>query len=204
MQVLPDRSDDPMAQAVADLICAHYDDLNCRRLDSAAARFHPAARIENGTGQIEYGPEGFRLLARQWLMAFPDVRVCVGSIRSQGAAMYDVDLVATGTHSGSIAFGPWNFRPSHVVVELPARELFEVANGQFRLASLAFDLQDLVRQMATVDTAKLLEHVARIGQLGELLAAEPDVTRQREVIDRLGRQLDAARHVVRPYLRKVP
>jgi hypothetical protein len=173
-------------------------------LDSAAARFHPAARIENGTGQIEYGPEGFRLLARQWLMAFPDVRVCVGSIRSQGAAMYDVDLVATGTHSGSIAFGPWNFRPSHVVVELPARELFEVANGQFRLASLAFDLQDLVRQMATVDTAKLLEHVARIGQLGELLAAEPDVTRQREVIDRLGRQLDAARHVVRPYLRKVP
>ena len=115
--------------------------------------------------------------------------------------MYDVDLVATGTHSGTIAFGSWSFRPSHVSVELPARELFEVTDGQFRLASLAFDLQDLVRQLATVDTAKLLEHVARIGQLGELLATEPDVTRQRDVIDRLGRQLDAARHVVRPYFR---
>ena len=84
---------------------------------------------------------------------------------------------------------------------MPARELFQVEDGQFRFASLTFDLHDLVRQLATVDTARLQEHIARIGQLGDLLAAETDATRQRELIDRLGRQLDEARHVVRPYFR---
>jgi hypothetical protein len=190
------------ARTVADLITAHYDDFNHRRLDRAAARFHEHARIEHGSGQIAYGPAGFCLLARQWLTAFPDLRVCVRDIRPQGGAVYDVDLIATGTHSGPITLGPWSFRASDVVVELPARELLEVEEGQFRLASLTFDLQDLVRQLATVDTAKLLEHAARIGKLGEALAAETDVTRQRELINKLGQQFDAARHVVRPYFRK--
>ena len=203
MHLLRDRSDDPTARTVADLICAHYDDFNGRRLDSAAVRFQADARIEHGSGQVEYGPEGFCLLARQWLAAFPDGRVTVRDIRSQGGNLYDVELVATGTHSGPLVLGAWSFRPSQVAVRLPARELFQVEDSQFRLASLTFDLQDLVRQLATVDTARLHEHIARIGQLGELLAAEPDATRQRELIDRLGRQLDAARHVVRPYFRPI-
>ena len=201
MNSLRDRPGDPAARAVADLICAHYDDFNGRRLDAAAARFQADARIEHASGEVEHGPEGFRLLARQWLTAFPDGRLSVGDIRSQGGNMYEVDVVATGTHSGPLLLGAWSFRPSQVVVRLPARELFHVEAGQFRLASLAFDLQDLVRQLATVDTAKLQEHIARIGQLGELLAAETDATRQRELIDRLGRQFDAARHLVRPYFR---
>src|SRR4051812_5270808 len=91
--------------------------------------------------------------------------------------------------------------PSNVHVRLPARELFQIEHGQFRLASLSFDLQDLGRQLATVDTGRLLECVARIHQIGEYLAAESDPTRQRELIDRMGQQLDAARHVVRPYFR---
>jgi len=198
---LRDRREDPAAGAVADLICAHYDDFNSRRLDTAAARFHADSRIEHGSGQVEYGPEGFSLLARQWLTAFPDARVIVRDIRSQGGNMYDVDVEATGTHSGPLVLGAWSFRPSQVAVRLPARELFQVEDGQFRLASMTFDLQDLVRQLATVDTAKLQQHIAHIGRLGELLAAETDANRQRELLDRLGGQLDAARHVVRPYFR---
>ena len=198
---LDNRADDPTGRAAADLICAHYNDFNARRLDAAAGRFQADARIEHGNGQVEYGPKGFCLLARQWLTAFPDGRVNVQDIRPQGGNMYDVALVATGTHSGPFALGASSFRPSHVAVRLPARELFQVEDGQFRLASLTFDLHDLVRQLATVDTAILQEHVARIGQLGQQLAAETDPTRQRELIDRLGRQLDAARHVVRPYFR---
>jgi hypothetical protein len=203
MHPLRDRPDDQAERAVADLIRAHYDDFNGRRLDTAAARFQTEARIEHGSGQVEYGPEGFCLLARQWLTAFPDARVTVRDIRSQGGNLYDVDIVAIGTHSGPLVLGAWSFRPSQVAVRLPARELFHVEHGEIRLASLTFDLQDLVRQLATVDTAKLQEHLARIGQLGELLAAETDATRQRELFDRLGRQLDAARHVVRPYFKPI-
>jgi hypothetical protein len=83
--------------------------------------------------------------------------------------------------------GRWSFRPSKVHVRIPARELFQIEDGQFRLASLSYDLQDLVRQLATVEIGKLLEYVARIHQLGECLAAEHDPTKQRELIDRMGR-----------------
>jgi hypothetical protein len=201
MHLVSDRPDDTPARAVADLIRAHYDDFNARRLDAAAGRFHADARIEHASGQVEYGPEGFSLLARQWLTAFPEGRVTVQHLRAQGANLYEVDLVATGTHTGSLALGAWTFRPSHVAVRLPARELFHIEAGQIHLASLKLDLQDLVRQLATVDIASLQGHTARIGQLGERLAAETDPKRQRELIDRLGRQLDHARHVVRPYFR---
>jgi SnoaL-like polyketide cyclase len=183
------------------LIRAHYEDFNQRRLDAAAARFHPDARIEHITGQTEQGADGFRLLAQQWLTAFPDGRLAVECIRASGAGMFDVDLVASGTHSGTLAFGSWVFRPSNVAVRLPARELFHIEDGLFRFASLSFDLHDLVRQLARVDTANLLQHLARIQQTGEQLAADADPARQRDLLDRLGRQLDAARHVLRPYFR---
>ena len=196
-----DRPDDRTALAVDALIRAHYDDVNGRRLDRAAARFHPDARIEHVGGQVQCGPPGFSLLAQQWLTAFPDGRLIVQEISAQGRNMDDVDLIAEGTHAGTLAVGPWSFRPSHVAVRLNARELFHVKDGQFLLASLSFDLQDLVRQLATVDTTRLLAHIARIQQLGEQLAAEPDATRQRELIDRIGVQLDSARHEVRPHFR---
>ena len=115
--------------------------------------------------------------------------------------MYDAELVAEGTHTGPFAFGSWSFRPSNVHVRIPARELFQIEGDQFRLASLSFDLQDLVRQLTAVDTTKLLEHLARIRQVGECLAAQTDPTKQRELIERLGRHLDDARHVVRPYFK---
>ena len=195
------RDSHPRIETAEALIRAHYEDFNVRRLQAAALRFHPDARIENITGQAACGPDGFVLLAQQWLTAFPDGRLLVDSIRPRGAGLYDAELVAEGTHSGMLAFGSWSFRPSNVRVRSPARELFQIEGEQFRLASLSFDLQDLVRQLSAVDTRTLLEHVARIRQLGEWIEAAEDPTKQRDLIDRLGRQLDAARHVVRPYFR---
>jgi hypothetical protein len=199
MRSLPER--DPRIDTAEALVRAHYEDFNTRRLQVAAARFQTDARIENITGQTACGPEGFVLLAQQWLTAFPDGRFLVESVRPRGASMYDAELIADGTHSGILAFGSWSFRPSNVHVQIPARELFQIEGGQFRLASLSFDLQDLVRQLAAVDTKKLRDHLTRIRQLGESIEGAEDPTKQRELIDRLGRQLDAARHIVRPYFR---
>jgi SnoaL-like polyketide cyclase. len=183
------------------IIRSHYADFNARRLDAAAARFHADARIEQVTGQVASGPDGFLLLARQWLSAFPDAHLTIEAIRPVGAGLYDADLVAEATHTGTLTFASWEFRASHVHVRIPAREFFQIENGQFRLTSVSFDLHDLVRQLAAVDTTKLLQHIARLHQLGERLALEESAVKQRELIDRLGRELDAARHVVRPYFR---
>lgn len=195
------RDDHPRSEAAEALIRGHYEDFNGRRLEAAAARFHSDARIENITGQVACGGDGFLLLAQQWLTAFPDARLLIESIRPRGAGMYDVEILAEGTHTGTLSFGSWSFRPSNAHVRIPARELFQIDAGQFRLASLSFDLQDLVRQLAAVDTTKLLEHLAHIRQLEESLSAETNPIRQRELIDRLGRHLDDARHAVRPYFK---
>lgn len=197
----PLRDTHPGSETAEALIRAHYDDFNARQLQAAAARFHADARVENSTGQIACGADGFLALAQEWLTAFPDVRLIVESIRPRGAGMYEAEFEAQGTHCGTLAFGSWSFRPSRVRVRIPARELFQIEDGRIRLASLSFDLQDLIRQLAAVDTGKLLEHVGRIHQLGESLKAENDPSRRRELIDRMGRQLDAARHIVRPYFR---
>jgi hypothetical protein len=190
------------SDAAEDLIRAHYDDFNHRRLDAAARRFHPDARLEHVTGRLECGPNAYREFAERWLTAFPDGRLMVQSIRPRGPGLYDVDLIATGTHAGTLTFASWIFRPTNVEVRLSARELVQIDHGQFQFASLCFDLQDLVRQLATVDTSTLLQHITRIQQLGEqLTAATGNAARQRELLDRLGRQLDEARHVVRPYFR---
>lgn len=82
-----------------DLIRAHYCDFNERRIDIAAARFSSAAVIEHVTGRAEQGPEGYCEFARRWLEAFPDATLSVKGVCQRGDSMYDVDLIATGTHT---------------------------------------------------------------------------------------------------------
>ena len=201
MQTAPETVTLDDRDPAEDLIRAYYADFNVRRLEGAAARFHPDARIEHITGHSEQGPNGFLVLARLWLTAFPDGRLTVNAVRSCGRDMYDVDLIATGTHTGTLAFASWMFRPTHRTVSLHAREFVQIENGLFRFASLSFDLQDLVRQLTTIDKDRLLQHAALIQELAAQLREQDDTARQRDLIERLGRQLDAARQVARPYFR---
>jgi SnoaL-like polyketide cyclase len=171
-------------------------------MESAARRFHGEARLEHVTGHVQHGPEGYSAFATRWLEAFPDGMFSVEGIRPRERLMYDVDLVATGTHTGTLALGSWVFGATNLEVRLPARELFHIRDGRFDFASLSFEMHDLVGQLTNVDIAKLLQHISRIGELGRALsAAEGQPQRQKELLDRLGRQLDEARHVARPYFK---
>ena len=200
---MPIADDSPAdEQAAEDLIQQHYADFNARRLDAAARRFHGEARIEHVTGRVEHGPDGYYLFASRWLEAFPDGRFKVECIRPRGRRMYDVDLIATGTHTGTLAFGSWVFGATNLDVRLSARELFHIHDGCFDFASLSFELHDLVGQLTSVDVPKLLQHLGRIEELGRALSAtDGHPQRQRELIDRIGRHLDEARHVARPYFK---
>jgi predicted ester cyclase len=191
-----------MADAAGDLIAAHYADFNDRRLDAVLNRFAPDAPIEHITGRVGQGPGEYGQFLARFLEAFPDAHVHVEEIHAKGRGFHDVRLVVTGTHTGTLTFGTWLFQPTGFDVRLPARELFQVVNGRFQFASVSFDLHDLVRQLSTVDTKTLVQHIARIHQLGEELARAADNPfKKRELIDRLGHELDSARHVVRPYFR---
>jgi hypothetical protein len=104
----------------------------------------------------------------------------------------------------ALDLGPFGlFKPSAIQTTLRMRELLEVAAGRIIYSSLSFDLHDLVYQLANVDYAALDARLEAIQQLRkELDRGRHDRQVQREVTDRLGRELDAARLILRPWFRR--
>jgi predicted ester cyclase len=185
----------------SDLIHTYYAAFNERRWDQAAACFAPDAALDQlPMTRQQPGPAGYLEFTERWLSAFPDATLTVESISSPDAITQNVHLLARGAHTGLLVFGGRVFRPSGVTVCLRIRELLQIHDGVIVFASLSFDLQDIVRQLARVDSSALLRRLARLQVLGdELGRVQNDEEQARGVIDRIGRELDGARHVVRPY-----
>ncbi|HEX5475607.1 MAG TPA: ester cyclase [Vicinamibacterales bacterium] len=185
----------------ADLLRRYYAAFNDRRLDEAASLFTADAVVEHfpGSGGAR-GPDGYRAAADTWLRGFPDLHVTIERVSTSRPHMHEVDLVATGTHTGPFELAGRRFRPLGVKASLHLRELLEVGDGRFTFASVSFDLQDLVHQLTRIDVSALVDHIHRIHDLGDQLAASADdAPRRTRVLDRLGLELDAARRVIRPY-----
>lgn len=185
-----------------ELCRTYYAAFNARRLTDAAAFFAADARVQLLGVQVLRGPEGYLTLARAWLEAFPDATATVTQIRQQSAGLWEAELSVSGTHRGTLQFGPWIFRATELPVTFSMRELLHVEDGCLRGSTLSLDSQDLVRQLVKVDVVRVVERLDRIRQLGAQLAeCAADVAKQRELLERLGAELDMARHLVRPYFR---
>ena len=79
------------------------------------------------------------------------------------------------------------------------RELLEIVDGRTVYSSLYFDVHDLVYQLANVDYVALDTHLASIQHLRtELDRVRPDRKAQRDLTQRLGRELEAAPNILRP------
>lgn len=186
------------------LIQRYYASFNERRLQDAADLFADDAVLEQVMRpHSQRGGAGYLQCARAWLAAFPDTVLTVEHVVSQDAWTYETSLIATGTHTGSLDLGGWVFKPTGTTAALNLREVLEIREGKIVFSGFSFDLHQMVEQLSRVDCQKLLEHVNRIRQLGdELSGLEGDGSRVRDVLHRLGFELDAARHVVRPYFKR--
>jgi hypothetical protein len=185
------------------LIRRFYQAFNDRRLDDAAPLFHHDAVLQDvALARQERGPEGLFAFTGIWLRAFPDAVLAAERIASRDGTTYEVEARAEGTHLGDLEIGGCGvFKASGARATLKLRHLLEIVDSQFVFSSLSFDIQEIVQQLVRVDYPKLHEHLHRIQQLAGKLAASPaeDLVERRMIVDRLGRELDAARHVVRPY-----
>jgi steroid delta-isomerase-like uncharacterized protein len=185
------------------LIRDFYQAFNERRFNDAAAMFRDDAVLEHAAlGRQQRGGEGYLQFVAMWTAAFPDAALTVERVASRVDHIYEVELLAVGTHVGALEMGSAGvFKPSGVRASLRLRQLFEIHEGRIRFSSLSFDVQDIVHQLVRVDDGRLLEHIHRIQQLAVKLSGMPaeDLVERRNLIDRLGTELDAARRVVRPY-----
>ena len=184
------------------LIRDYYDCFNSRRFADAARLFARDAVAEYPpSARPESGPEAFAAFADMWLQAFPDGCLTIAEVQQRGDTICEVHLLATGTHRGTLHFGPFGvFKPTGLQLRLRVRQLFEVRFERITYSSLSFDVQDLVRQLAIVDYPGLLARLDRLNELRQaLVAAGDDEARRRTIADRVGPELDAARHALRPH-----
>ena len=185
------------------VIRQYYARFNERRLGEIEALFTEDVVLEElPFRRQEPGRAGRIAFAGAWITAFPDAVLAIEGIAAKDS-IYEISLLATGTHQGVLDLGGLIFKSTGKAARLRLRELLEILDGRIAASSLSFDLQAIVEQLAKVDSSRLLEQLARIRRLGdELACAQRDSIPARDVIDRLGRELDAARHTVRPYFKR--
>ena len=196
-----DPHDDASARAV---ITQYYATFNQRQFLEGAALFADDAVLQQLPQQRqEPGSIGYLQFVSAWLRAFPDAEFVIRGITSHDGRTFDVALDATGTHRGPLDLAGWVFRPTGQRASFGIRELLEVRAGKIAFASLSLNLHDIVDKLALVDATKLLAHIERLRQLADVLrSVRADSTGGREIINEIGRELDAARHIVRPYYQR--
>jgi len=182
------------------IVREYYDHFNGRRLAEAAGLFADDAVIQHLFFQQLQGPEGSTRFAQAWLQAFPDARLHVESLVSRDGTLHEIDLLVTGTHLGTLEMGVYRFQAADAAVRVRMRHLCECRDGRIIFSSLSFDLHAFVQQVVSVDLPALkrrLEHIQALREELESVRVEPG--RQREILQYLGTELDAARKVLRPY-----
>lgn len=186
------------------IIAAYYAHFNQRHFVEAAALFAADAVLEQLPLRTqERGGIGYLQFVSVWLRAFPDAVLHAERITSTRASTFDVELRATGTHRGALDLGGRVFRPNGAHIVLHLRELLQIEAGKIVFSTVSFDLHEIVDKLAKPDVALLLRHIRRLQELGEELSAGlSDEARTRDVVERVGEELDSARHVVRPYYKR--
>jgi predicted ester cyclase len=182
-------------------IRAYYACFNERRFADAAAMFTEDAVLEQVPFQRrERGGAAYPQFAELWTTAFPDMLVTIEEMADCAGGAIEVQLSAKGTHTGKLTRGGCVFKPTGAETALPLRELLEFHGDRFSASFVSFDFQQLADQLTRVDEPQLLAHLARLGSLEEQLRGAPPASPQRRrLVDSIGRELDAARRVVRPY-----
>ena len=186
------------------IIDAYYAAFNQRRFVDAGTLFAPDAVLDQlPLLRQEAGAIGYLQFVSAWLRAFPDAHFAIEDVSTEDGRIFDIRIAASGTHSGALEVGGRVFRPTGAPVTLALREMLEIREGRIAFSSLIYDMHDVIEKLARLDTDKLVGHVERLRQLADQLTqVASDSPRGRELTGEIGRELDAARHVVRPYYKR--
>jgi len=132
-----------------ELIRQFYSFYNDRQIAQAAELFSPDAVIEHAPfGAPARGRAGYVASAERSFVAFPDAHIEVIGISDHDKSVYDIELVATGTHRGLLDLGMYGrFEATGVRVRVPHREVLEIHDGQITYASVTLDVIGLIAQL---------------------------------------------------------
>jgi hypothetical protein len=100
-----------------DLIWRYVDGFNTRRFADVAALFGTDARF----AWIDFADpkpaqEGFREFVERWGGAFLNSHLRIERVAPRGGGLVEVDLLATGTHIGTLDMRMYHFAPTQLTI----------------------------------------------------------------------------------------
>jgi predicted ester cyclase len=132
------------------VIRQYYEYYNARRFQEAGELFAHDAVIEHAPyGRLQRpGGVGYIESAERSVVAFPDAHIETLDVKAHGDSVFDVELLASGTHLGVLDLGAYGrFEPTGLHVHVRHREVLEIRDGLIRYASVTLDVNDLVAQL---------------------------------------------------------
>jgi len=140
-----------MPETPTDIIRRYYDLYNRRLFADAAKLFAPDAIIEHAPygSEARRGGSGYVASAELSMQAFPDAQIEVLAIVPKGGTVFEVDLVASGTHLGRLDMGAYGqFEPTGTTIRLRHREVLDIRDSLIVYAGVTFDAQELIAQFS--------------------------------------------------------
>jgi hypothetical protein len=186
------------------LIRQYYASFNERRVQDALMFFAADATVEYlPFASKSSAQQGYTQFVTMWWRAFPDALLTIEGVEQRSDTVWELDVMATGKHANVLDLGSLGvFEATASTTRLRLTELLDIRDGRILHSSAAFNLHDITQQLAMIDYAALETRLGTIQELREQLHSPGlDHQRRRRLADRLGRELDAARFIVRPWFR---
>lgn len=137
----------------AQLIRESYEAWNNRDFDMMAEHILPDATITLvGSGQVLRGIEGSRQYGEGWAQAFPDARVTVDNVISEGDCVV-VEFTGRGTHTGTLSTPAGDIPATGRSVTLQFLDLFEFEGDKVRAQRTYFDTGSMMAQLGITAAA---------------------------------------------------
>jgi steroid delta-isomerase-like uncharacterized protein len=135
------------ATDTARVVLALYTAFNDRDFDRGAAHVAPDQEMEVvATGERFHGPQGYRDFAGHWATAFPDARVEIRTVVTEGDRCC-VEFHGVGTHDGPFRTPGGTIPATGRPVEIPFCDVWEVRDGLVQRGRTYFDVSTIMRQL---------------------------------------------------------
>src|SRR5205085_1415412 len=106
---------------------------------------HDAVIQHRPDGSQLKGPGGYLESAAATIAIFPDLQIHILHVEQRGDTIVEIDLAATGTHSGDWNMGALGvLKADGAVKTVRHREMLEIRGGMFTYSSITYDIRNFV------------------------------------------------------------
>ena len=129
------------------LVRSLYDAYNDRNFDVEADAMAPDGKIVIvGTGDVFEGPAGSRQYNEVWARGFPDGKITVDKVISEGETVV-VEFTGRGTHTGTLETSMGSIPATGRSVTLKLCDVIELGRGKITTHRNYFDTGSLMAQL---------------------------------------------------------